>query len=206
MVMEVWWSSLTAANHGLLGLLDDTERARVDSLRRPADRGRSMLGAALLRVAAAPRLGIDPAEVVVDRTCPACGGPHGAPRIVHAGAPGPWVSVSHSGLLVVVALSTHGPVGVDVQRIADLPDPTMGQAWVRREARFKAQAVVPEQASPAATRSADLPEGGAVRDLEAPLDGYLAALAVLAGADAAHRVRVRDPAPDFAFWSSGTST
>ncbi len=201
MTVEVWWSTLTAAGHGLLGLLDATERARVQSLARPADRGRSLIGAALLRVAVASHLGIDPADVVVDRTCVECGGPHGAPRILRPGASGPWVSVSHSGLLVVVVLSPLGPVGVDVQRIADLTDPAMGPAWVRREALLKARAATPEQTSPGA-RPAEAPAGGTARELKAPLDGYVAALATLTKADLEYQVRVRDPARDGASWSS----
>ena len=164
----VWWSSLTAAGHGLLDMLDSTERARLESLDRPADRGRSLVGAALLRVAVASHAGIAPADVVVDRTCEECGAPHGAPRILNPGMAAPWVSVSHSGLLVVVALGARGPVGVDVQRVADLEDPAAAPEWVRREALFKA-------------RAGGLADGGSVRELEAPLAGYLAALALAAG-------------------------
>jgi 4'-phosphopantetheinyl transferase len=80
------------------------------------------------------------------------------------------VSVSHSGLLVVVALSTRGPVGVDVQRVADMEDPAAAPEWVRREALFKARS-----GGPAA--------GGSVHELEAPLAGYAAAAALPAGDD-----------------------
>lgn len=201
MTVEVWWSTLTAAGHRLLDLLDATERTRVESLARPADRGRSLLGAALLRVAVASHLGIDPADVVVDRTCAECGGPHGAPRILRPGASGPWASVSHSGLLVVVALNPQGPVGVDVQRIADLTDPAMGPDWVRREALFKAGAATPEPASPD-MGPAEPPAGGTARELKAPLDGYVAALATRTETDLEDQVRVRDPVRDGAPWSS----
>ncbi|GAA3702878.1 hypothetical protein GCM10023081_44050 [Arthrobacter ginkgonis] len=164
----VWWSSLTAAGQGLLGMLDSAEQARLESLDRPADRGRSMVGAALLRAAVASHSGIAPADVVVDRTCEECGAPHGAPRIVNPGRAAPWVSVSHSGLLIVVALSGRGPVGVDVQRVADLEDPAAAPEWVRREVLFKARSGSPHW-------------DGSARELEAPLPGYLAALALPAG-------------------------
>ena len=166
MRVQVWWSSLVAADRALLELLDPTERARVQALERPADQGRSLLGAALLRVAVGEHLGVPPGEVVIDRTCADCGGPHGRPRVLGAGADAPQVSVSHSGLLVVVALSAEVPVGIDVQRVTDLadtagaPDETGAQAWVRREAAFKA--------------GTDRP---AVRLLATPLEGYAAALA-----------------------------
>lgn len=164
MTLDVWWASLAAAHHGLADLLDDRERSRVESLRRPADQGRSLLGAALLRFAVAGRLGVAPQDVVIDRTCAECGEPHGAPRILGPGdGPFPAVSVSHSGLLVVVALNDDGPVGVDVQRLADLADPADGPAWVRREAAFKA-----------GTTTAVAP----ARDLRPPLDGYAAAVVV----------------------------
>ena len=120
--VEVWWSSLVAAEHHLLGMLDATERARVASLERPADQGRSMVAAALLRVAVGGRLGVPPREVVIDRTCAECGEPHGRPRVLGPGSAVPEVSVSHSGLLVVVALSDGAAVGVDVQRVADVAD------------------------------------------------------------------------------------
>ena len=176
MALEVWWSCLTAADRDLMAVLDDTERARVESLDNPADQGRSLLGAALLRVAVAAYLDIRPDEVQADRTCTDCGGPHGAPRITGPGSSGPWVSVSHSGLLVVVAVSPSGPVGVDVQRLSDLADPTGGPDWVRREALLKARTLAPET---------DL----TVRELPVPLPGHVAALATPADASAAYVVR-----------------
>ncbi|GAA1870876.1 hypothetical protein GCM10009715_17250 [Paeniglutamicibacter psychrophenolicus] len=182
-MVEIWWSTLAAADARLAEMLDATERSRLESLQRPADRGRSMVAAALLRVAAGARLGIDPADVVVERGCPECGAPHGPPRILRTGQAVPWVSVSHSGLLVLVALGTNGPLGVDVQRLADLPEPGHGMAWVRREAMFKAGAAGQG--------------GGAIfRELAAPLGGYAAGLAVLAPADARGAVRWVDAAGD----------
>jgi 4'-phosphopantetheinyl transferase len=167
MTIQVWWSSLVVAGRDLLEMLDATERTRVESLERAADRGRSMLGAALLRVAVGSDLGVAPGDVVVDRTCADCGGPHGAPRILGPGARTPWVSVSHSGVLAVVALSDRGPVGVDVQRVADLQDPAAAPGWVRREAVLKAGTEAPP---------------AVVHELRPPLAGYVAALVAPAGA------------------------
>lgn len=179
-MLQIWWSSLTAADRGVLDLLSATERARVESLERAADRGRSMVGAALVRVAVGAHLGVDPASVIVDRTCRECGRPHGAPRIVGSGrgASGevmPRVSVSHSGVLVVVALS-DGPVGVDVQRAADLDDPAQAEAWVRREAALKFHAVA----------TLDDVEEPVVRTLEPPRPGYVTALATSGGTPDQH--------------------
>jgi 4'-phosphopantetheinyl transferase len=171
---EVWWSSLAAADRDLLGVLDAAERARVESLERSADRGRSLISAAMLRVAVAAHLGIAPADVVVDRTCAECGGPHGAPRIVSHGTPAPSVSVSHSGLLAVVALVSRGPVGVDVQRLDDLDDPADGRAWATREALFKAGTPAPGDV--------------VVSELRPPLPGYAAVVVAPAGLDGAPRI------------------
>lgn len=170
--LEVWWSSLAAADRDLLGMLDAVERGRLEELQQPADRGRSMVGAALLRVAVARHLGVGPGQVTVDRTCEECGRQHGAPRVV-TDATAPWVSVSHSGLLVAVALSTHGRVGIDVQRAADLPGPVPVRDWVRREAAFKARAGHPAGGQEPAEQSA------VTVDLRPPLPGYAAALTAL---------------------------
>ncbi|PFG38190.1 4'-phosphopantetheinyl transferase [Georgenia soli] len=195
MAVEVWWSSLAAADVELLAVLDATERARVRSLERPADRGRSLVGAALLRVAAAAHLGAEPDQVVVDRTCSECGRPHGAPRIVGPGGPVPWVSVSHSGVLVVVALSPHGPVGVDVQRVSDLPDAGADAhaafEWVRREAVVKARAGArtgaPVPGRPDLRPAAE--EDEVTTELEPPVTGYAAALITLGRPGAEHTSR-----------------
>lgn len=164
MAIALWWARLTVVDRGLATGLDPVERARAEAYERTADRARSLLGAALLRAAVADHLGVDTAEVVIDRRCADCGAQHGAPRILGPGTRLPWVSVSHSGLLAVVAVSTTGPVGVDVQRVADLADPADATGWVRREALVKA----------------GCPEDGAgcrCREVAAPLAGYAAALA-----------------------------
>jgi len=177
--VRVRWSSLAAADRSLLPVLDATERARVRSLERPADQGRSLVAAALLRAAVGEALGVAAADVVLDRTCPDCGRPHGRPRVLGPGPDRPHVSVSHSGLLVVVALSADAPVGVDVQRVADLRAAGRGPdadddavraagEWARREAVLKVGA------------DPRHPDPPVVRALRAPLDGYAAALATLA--------------------------
>lgn len=163
MGLQVWWSTLDAVDRGLRSRVDPDELARADAYDRPADAARSLLGAALLRVAVAEHSGVAPGDVRVDRRCSDCGGAHGAPRILGP-SPAPWVSVSHSGLLVAVALDTEGPVGVDVQRVADLADPTDAAAWVRAEALVKAGC--PHEGA-----------GCACRELRTPLPGYAAALA-----------------------------
>src|SRR5207253_8090188 len=55
-----------------------------------------------------------------DRRCTECGKPHGKPRVL-ADEMVLDASISHSGNRVAVALSTGGPVGIDVEELA--PDP-----------------------------------------------------------------------------------
>lgn len=187
--VQLWWGSLLDADRGLLPLLDESERARVWSLDRPADQGRSMVGAALLRTAVAADLGCHPAEVVLDRTCADCGAQHGRPRVagpVPADRENPpLVSVAHSGHLVVVALCRTHPVGVDVQRLADLSSGTDGWEWVSTESRLKADA----RGGP--STGSDVTWSGRV---DVPLADYLAALTVC-GTTAPPRVRQHPPTP-----------
>ncbi|HLS44700.1 MAG TPA: hypothetical protein VK045_04650 [Ornithinicoccus sp.] len=170
--VQVWWGSLLDADHQLLELLDATERARITALERPADRGRSMVGAALLRTAVADDLGCSPAGVELDRTCPECGDPHGRPRVIGplpaSRTTPPWVSVSHSGHLVVVVLCPTHPVGVDVQRISDVDHGVDPGDWVEAEARLKS-GITDEASSDQTCR------------IDTPVAGYAAAVTVTHG-------------------------
>lgn len=159
--VEIWWAGLSSARVELEDLLDAPERSRLAGLDLPADRARFLVGAALLRTAVGRAVGTPPQRVLIDRTCAECGDPHGAPRV----AGGPRVSVSHSGVLVVVATCSDTSVGVDVQRVTEMAgaDPVV---WTRQESRFKAHGV-PESEDPSTTI-----------DLETPLPGYAAALTV----------------------------
>lgn len=161
---SVWWADLTNADLSLVAWLDDAERGRFDRLDLDADRGRFLVGAALLRVAVEAATGRAREQIVVTRTCDRCGQPHGAPRV-----PGTAVSVAHAGSLVVVA-TAHRAVGVDVER-TDRGD-NIAQ-WVEQEARFKATST-PE----------DRPGGLQITALAPPLSGHVAALALPPGAAA----------------------
>lgn len=55
--------------------------------------------------------------ICVDRTCDACGQPHGRTRLVGTDL---HASISHSGDRIAVALTRAGPVGVDVERISPI--------------------------------------------------------------------------------------
>jgi 4'-phosphopantetheinyl transferase len=94
-------------------LLDPIERARADAFVRQLDRLRFVLGVALLKSAVAHEEGVTPNAVRVDRRCAMCGANHGAPRVLGSDL---HVSVSHSGVRVMVAVTAVGPVGVDVEQ------------------------------------------------------------------------------------------
>ena len=156
----VWSASVDLLRPAHAALLRDDERARAEGLSRPADRARTLLAAALVRLAGARALDLDPldADTVrrldVDRRCPSCAEPHGKPSIGN----GVHLSASHAGELVVVAVSRVSPVGIDVEpatraadaqaaaqwacaaeeraRIADPGDAL--RCWVRKEAIVKA--------------------------------------------------------------------
>ena len=148
---EVWWAVSTLRDADVR-LLDDTEAARLSALRRPADRARFTTAAALLRRAAAAAAGVEPATVKVDRTCPDCGRPHGRPLLPGLDL---YASVSHSGDRVAVATTHLGPLGVDVEEIAEVDTHGLGRLvlgsgervetqrdfyvyWVRKESAVKA--------------------------------------------------------------------
>ena len=65
--IEVRLASLQAAEVTLASLLNHPERERLDRIVAEADRGRFLLGAALLRQMVGAHLGIDPEKVEIDR-------------------------------------------------------------------------------------------------------------------------------------------
>lgn len=97
-----------------LALLDQRETERRSRFTTRDDRDRFTLAAVLLRIVAGQATGVAAAAVAVSRRCDRCGRQHGRPQL-----PGTTlqVSISHSGDLVVVALTAAGPVGVDVELI-----------------------------------------------------------------------------------------
>lgn len=155
--VRVWVATLVQADLALRGRLDDRERERFERYATDADRARFLLGAAMLRAAAAGVLGTRPSDVAVDRTCLTCGGWHGRPVVPGAAFS---LSVAHGGSLVTLALAAAGPVGVDVEPLRARAG-RRTRRWTRAEARFKA---------------GDGP-GLIVRELVAPLPGHVLSLA-----------------------------
>lgn len=128
LVVDVWWADLRSADIRLTQLLDANENARLQALVVDADRGRFLVGAALLRAATAAATGASASSITIDRTCAECGEPHGAPRV-----DGTRVSVAHASSLVLVATAARA-VGVDVESVDRGGDV---EQWVADEAIFK---------------------------------------------------------------------
>ncbi len=189
-----------------LTLLDGQELDRAHQYRMAADSDRCLLGAVLLRLAAARRLGVRPADVAVDRTCGRCGEQHGRPQLPGSGLN---ASVSHSADVVTVALTGAGPVGVDVEAVrvidfAAVADKVCTPAelahlrvaadfyayWTRKEAVLKATGeglarpmadlhVAPPRSAPALLRlGGGTPPACQLADISVG-DGYHACVAVL---------------------------
>jgi 4'-phosphopantetheinyl transferase len=97
-----------AARH--LEILASAERAALLRFRRVADATRFATAHAALRYLLARRLAATPEAIVIDRTCRHCGGDHGKPRV-----PGLDFSMSKSGGLVAIAMTTGGDVGIDIE-------------------------------------------------------------------------------------------
>lgn len=109
---HVWWATTDALPSHEFPYMSLAERHRLSRYRRAIDRSRYILGTMLLRVAVADSLGGDPSQVRISRAC-ACGAEHGRPRV--EGDQQIALSLSHSANTAVVAVSSNGPVGVDLE-------------------------------------------------------------------------------------------
>lgn len=201
--VTVTWARPGQIEPSALGLLNDHERGRYARLVRASDRQRYLAAHVLARAVLAERLGCPPQHVPLRQSCHVCGKDgHGKPDVVGAAQ----LSLAHAGDRVVVAVSTYGPVGVDVEDpslFAAMPrSATLATAerhhpgwtphrrarnWVCKEAALKAAgvglAVDPRQVElgppqgPATLRCWPLSGIPAIAELD--LDGYPAAVAIM---------------------------
>jgi 4'-phosphopantetheinyl transferase len=109
-------SSLPASLDSLLDLLNEPERQRVGRLHRAEDRLRSVVGTAIARTLLAEPLGVHPRDVPLQRTAT------GKPMLADSAPVAMNFSISHSGDIVLVAVSRLGRVGVDVEVARPLDD------------------------------------------------------------------------------------
>ena len=93
------------------GILDENDRARAAAFLDERDRQRFTTAHGALRILAGRELGVAPEKLTWTP------GRYGKPELV-----APWsglhTSLSHSGDLIAVAISTGRPVGVDIQGLA----------------------------------------------------------------------------------------
>ncbi len=125
--ISVWWSAPLADRGEPPKLLDDAERDRWATLRRPEDRAQFAAGRVLAHRAVGVVLGVEPSEVSLHARCPVCGGAHGKPVVV--GHPEIGLSIAHAGECVGVAVAEGAQVGLDVEReipLSDLLNPGAG--------------------------------------------------------------------------------
>jgi 4'-phosphopantetheinyl transferase len=149
--IEVAWAR-PGAGQVSAAALNAAERERAHRLLRDADRARFVAAHALLRTVLASWTGAAAAELTFDAQCRACGERHGKPTL----ASGPHFSLSYAGDRVVVAVTSIGPVGVDVEdhaavrfdgfdsvalasgERAPVDAAARATVWVRKEAILKA--------------------------------------------------------------------
>ncbi|MDN5780842.1 MAG: 4'-phosphopantetheinyl transferase superfamily protein [Luteimonas sp.] len=139
-------------------MLDASERGRVQRKRRPGDRALTTLAYACHRLLLSTVLECAPPEVPLGRDARGC-------PVVASG--GFHTSLSHAEGLVAIAVSSQGPVGIDIEpaaragemgeiagrvchpdelaALAGLPAPERERAllslWVRKEALLKAAGI-----------------------------------------------------------------
>lgn len=143
----MWWAQPLAGDAAAADdLLDDADRARRRELRRADDRSRFVTGRVLARRALAAELGIEPSAVRLLTRCPACGGPHGKPRLVGPAAGAVRFSIAHAGDDVLVATCRGAAVGVDVEPLGSAGFLASEQAGVLAAAeRAVLRALAPER-------------------------------------------------------------
>jgi 4'-phosphopantetheinyl transferase len=200
---DLYWAHVDTADRFARAFPDASDEARSRQLRRVEDRQRCVLAAAVLRLVVVLSVGIAPEEVSIDRTCPRCGAAHGRPTVVGHDLE---VSVAHSGALVVIAATSAGRVGVDVEQVRPIDHLSLsdepGEApldrglasfytlWTRKESVLKATGVgldlpmtelrvtAPDDAPRLLSYAGDMSMACAMADLR-PCARYVGALSVL---------------------------
>ena len=117
------------------------ERDRIARLQRPDDRWSVLAAWAAAARIVSSRLGVEPADLVVDRSCGRCGSDdHGKPQFRGSGL---QLSLSHTRGCAVVAVSPGFPLGVDVEPTAAdrWPPGEDARTWTVREAVLKCRGV-----------------------------------------------------------------
>jgi 4'-phosphopantetheinyl transferase len=118
--VEVWFADLDACLGQIevweRDILSDEERRRADRIFEPSVRMRFVTARSILRHLLGERLGLDPASLVFAY------GPFGKPRLAAAGHGELHFNLSHADRWGLLAISSTGRVGVDLERYQDIPE------------------------------------------------------------------------------------
>ncbi|HWG92362.1 MAG TPA: 4'-phosphopantetheinyl transferase superfamily protein [Candidatus Thermoplasmatota archaeon] len=129
--------------------VSEDEALEAARFRRPEDARRALLTRGVTRALLARYAATPPQALAFTRACSNCGAPnHGKPRLVAPAAATPLTfNLSHSGDLLVIALSRGLEVGVDVERVDATFDwePVARQVFTPEERATLAAAPEPEQ-------------------------------------------------------------
>ncbi|WP_181727325.1 4'-phosphopantetheinyl transferase superfamily protein [Streptomyces sp. PT12] len=117
------WLAPVRPRAGWLALLDRAERERADRLGGTPAGEVFVTSRGAQRLVGSRYLGVPPEAVRTDRSCQACAGAaHGRPRFVGAARAGLDYSVSHTERWLLIAVTSGGLVGVDIEDLAAVPD------------------------------------------------------------------------------------
>ncbi len=108
------WRAAVRHRPRWLELLTDAERDRAAEYAVGAPRDIFVTSYGVQRLLGAWYLGGEPARVTISRECGHCGGNHGRPRFTGADID---YSVSHTREWVLVGVTGHGRVGIDVEQL-----------------------------------------------------------------------------------------
>ncbi|MDQ0176610.1 4'-phosphopantetheinyl transferase family protein [Bacillus chungangensis] len=114
---HIWYADVTDEHDLFRHLISSEENERYVSFRRSKDRDRALVSYSLVRLVLAHYTDLQPYELNIIRTCPQCGKSHGKPRLVMHPDDHLQFNVSHSGNIVIMAVTVENPVGIDVEQI-----------------------------------------------------------------------------------------
>ena len=114
-IFDFRFSTLSSATDADLIDLTDTERNRAAKFHQRIDRNRFTVGRSILRQALGKILNLPPLEVPI-------GVEKGRPFLEATASPPLFFNISHSGSCVMLILSRHYQVGIDVEVLRDFPD------------------------------------------------------------------------------------
>lgn len=141
-VAFVWCVPLAcapSAEQELSDLLDPVEAAHAVRFSTRDERRRYVVSHGTVRLILSAFTGRDSRGIQI------AAGVCGKPYMV---GPGPHFSLSHDGDLALIAVTTHGPIGVDLERVRpDLELDTFARSLVRASDVARIDALVPEERS-----------------------------------------------------------